>query len=62
MADMSNGVGNGACEMPRAESAIRVVRVPGLARWLLSLGITATLTANVARGLGHGLIGAAVAA
>jgi hypothetical protein len=39
-----------------------VVRVPGLARWLLSLGITATLTANVARGLGHGLIGAAVAA
>ena len=33
-----------------------------LARWLLGLGIAATLAANVAHGLGHGLIGAAVAA
>ena len=32
-----------------------------MARWLLGLGITATLAANVAHGLGHGLIGAAVA-
>jgi hypothetical protein len=36
--------------------------VPALARWLLGLGITATLAANVAHGLGHGIIGAAVAA
>jgi hypothetical protein len=36
--------------------------VPALARWLLGLGITATLAANVAHGLGHGLAGAAVAA
>ena len=33
-----------------------------MARWLLGLGITATLAANVAHGLGHGLTGAAVAA
>ena len=31
-------------------------------RWLLGLGIVATLAANVVHGLGHGLIGAAVAA
>jgi hypothetical protein len=36
--------------------------VPGLARWLLGLGIAATLAANVAHGLGHGPIGAAMAA
>ena len=36
--------------------------VPALARWLLGLGIAATLAANVAHGLGHGLVGAAVAA
>jgi hypothetical protein len=36
--------------------------VPLLARWLLGLGIAATLAANVAHGLGHGPIGAAVAA
>jgi hypothetical protein len=36
--------------------------VPALARWLLGLGIAATLAANVAHGLGHGLIGAAVSA
>jgi hypothetical protein len=33
-----------------------------LARWLLRLGIVATLAANVAHGLGQGLIGAAVGA
>jgi hypothetical protein len=38
------------------------VRVPRLARWLLGLGIVATLAANIAHGLGHGLIGAAMAA
>jgi hypothetical protein len=37
-------------------------RVSALARWLLGLGIAATLAANVAHRLGHGLIGAAVAA
>lgn len=36
--------------------------MPGLARWLLGAGIVATLTANVAHGLGHGIIDAAVAA
>ena len=33
-----------------------------MVRWLLGLGIAATLAANVAHGLGHGLIGAALAA
>ena len=36
--------------------------VPGLARWLLALGILATLAANVAHGWSHGPVGAAVAA
>jgi hypothetical protein len=36
--------------------------VPALARWLLGLGIVATLAANVAHGLGHGPIGAAIGA
>jgi hypothetical protein len=38
------------------------VPVPSLARWLLTLGIAATLTANMAQGWSHGLIGAVVAA
>jgi hypothetical protein len=38
------------------------VPVPSLARWLLGLGIAATLTANMAQGWSHGLVGAAVAA
>jgi hypothetical protein len=36
--------------------------VPSLARWLLGLGIAATLTANMARAWSHGLVGAVVAA
>ena len=44
------------------DSARRKTPIPVLARWLLGLGIAATLAANVAHGLGHGLIGAAVAA
>ena len=36
--------------------------VPPLARWLLGLGIAATLTANMAQGWSHGPIGAAVEA
>ena len=38
------------------------VPVPGLARWLLGLGIAATLTANMAQGWSHGPVGAVVAA
>jgi hypothetical protein len=38
------------------------VRVPSLARWLLALGIAATLTANMAQGWSHGLVGAVIAA
>ncbi|MGH3170679.1 MAG: DUF2637 domain-containing protein [Trebonia sp.] len=51
-----------ASSMVMLDSARRKRAVPGLARWLLGLGIAATLAANVAHGLGHGLIGAAVAA
>jgi Protein of unknown function (DUF2637) len=36
--------------------------VPSLARWLLGLGIAATLTANMAQAWSHGLVGAVVAA
>lgn len=35
--------------------------MPRLARWLLALGIAATLSANAAHGLGHGIVGAIVA-
>src|SRR6476659_2333825 len=38
------------------------VPVPSLARWLLGLGIAATLAANMAQGWSHGPIGAVVAA
>jgi len=51
-----------ASSMVMLDSARRKVQVPALARWLLGLGIAATLAANVAHGLGHGLAGAAVAA
>ena len=51
-----------ASSMVMLDSARRKTRVPALARWLLGLGIAATLAANVAHGLDHGLIGAAVAA
>jgi hypothetical protein len=43
------------------DSARRKTPVPALARWLLGVGIAATLAANVAHGLGHGVAGAAVA-
>src|ERR1700730_15763560 len=36
--------------------------MPYLARWLLGLGIAATLTANMAQGWSHGPVGAAIAA
>ena len=51
-----------ASSMVMLDSARRKTPVPALARWLLGLGIAATLAANVTHGLGHGLIGAAVAA
>ena len=38
------------------------VPVPSLARWLLALGIAATLAANMAQGWSHGPVGAVVAA
>jgi Protein of unknown function (DUF2637) len=51
-----------ASSMVMLDSVRRGVPVPSLARWLLGLGIAATLAANVAHGLGHGPIGAAVGA
>ena len=51
-----------ASSMVMLDSARRRAQVPALARWLLGLGIAATLAANVAHGMGHGLTGAAVAA
>jgi hypothetical protein len=51
-----------ASSMVMLDSVRRGVPVPSLARWLLGLGIAVTLAANVAHGLGHGLIGAAVGA
>jgi hypothetical protein len=38
------------------------VPVPSLARWLLRLGVAATLTANMAHGWAHGPVGAVIAA
>jgi hypothetical protein len=51
-----------ASSMVMLDSARRRTPVPALARWLLGVGIAATLAANVAHGLGHALTGAAVAA
>jgi hypothetical protein len=51
-----------ASSMVVLDCARRKMPLPALAKWLLGLGIAATLAANVAHGLGHGLLGAAVAA
>jgi hypothetical protein len=51
-----------ASSMVILDSARRKAPVPALARWLLGPGIAATLAANVAHGLNHGPVGAAVAA
>jgi Protein of unknown function (DUF2637) len=51
-----------ASSMVMLDSVRRGVKVPMLARWLLGLGIAATLAANIAHGLGHGPVGAAVGA
>jgi len=50
-----------ASSMVMLDSARRKVAIPPLARWLLSVGIAATLAANVAHGLGHGPAGPVVA-
>lgn len=49
-----------ASSMVLLHSARRGLPVPGLARWLLGVGITATLAANVAHGWAHGPVGATV--
>jgi hypothetical protein len=51
-----------ASSMMALDCARRKVPVPAPARWLLGLGIAATLAANVAHGLGRGVTGAVVAA
>jgi len=51
-----------ASSMVMLYAARHRVPVPSLARWLLGLGIAATLTANMAQGWSHGAVGAVVAA
>jgi hypothetical protein len=51
-----------ASSMVMLDSARWRIPVPVLARWLLGLGIAATLAANLTHGLRHGLAGAAAAA
>jgi hypothetical protein len=51
-----------ASSMVLLHSARHRLPVPRLARWLLGVGIAATLAANAAHGLGHGPVGAVVAA
>src|SRR2546429_4832798 len=51
-----------ASSMVTLYAARHRVPVPSLARWLLGLGIAATLTANMAQGWSHGPVGAVIAA
>jgi hypothetical protein len=51
-----------ASSMVILHAARHRIPAPTLARWLLGLGIAATLTANMAQGWSHGPIGAVVAA
>jgi len=51
-----------ASSMVVLSAARHRVPVPSLARWLLALGIAATLTANMAQGWSHGPVGAVIAA
>ena len=44
-----------ARSMVMLDAARRKMPIPALARWLLGVGIAATLAANVAHGLRHGL-------
>ena len=47
-----------ASSMVMLDAARRGAKVPALARWLLGVGIVATLAANVTHGLGQGVLGA----
>lgn len=51
-----------ASSMVMLHAARHRTPVPALARWLLGLGIAATVAANAAHGLAHGFVGALVAA
>jgi uncharacterized protein DUF2637 len=51
-----------AASMVVLDASRRNERVPALAAWSLGAGIVATAGANLAHGLGHGLIGALVSA
>ena len=51
-----------ASSMVNLYAARHRLPVPALARWLLALGIVATLAANMARGWSHGPVGAVIAA
>jgi hypothetical protein len=51
-----------AASMLILDASRRNQPVPPLARWCLGAGITATVGANLAHGLGHGPIGALVSA
>ena len=51
-----------ASSMVNLYAARHWLLVPALARWLLALGIVATLAANMAQGWSHGPVGAVIAA
>jgi Protein of unknown function (DUF2637) len=51
-----------ASSMVNLYAARHRLPVPALARWLLALGILATLAANMAQGWSHGPVGAVIAA
>jgi Protein of unknown function (DUF2637) len=51
-----------ASSMVNLYAARHRLSVPALARWLLALGIIATLAANMAQGWSHGPVGAVIAA
>ena len=51
-----------AASMVILDASRRKQRVPALAKWSLGVGIVATVGANVAHGLSHGVIGALVSA
>ncbi len=51
-----------ASSMVNLYAARHRLTIPALARWLLALGIIATLAANMAQGWSHGPVGAVIAA
>jgi hypothetical protein len=51
-----------ASSMVNLYAARHRLPVPALARWLLALGVVATLAANMAQGWSHGPVGAVIAA